>query len=322
MIKIDQKISVVITVLNEATTVNALLVALQKQQLQPAEVIIVDGGSTDETLQILNNFKDLSLRVFQKNGNRSVGRNEAFKQAQHELIAITDAGCIPDPDWLLELTKTFKDMSVVAGYYDAEPKNSFQSAVIPYALVMPDRLDPNNFLPATRSMLLPKSIWKQLGGFNELLPDNEDYEFAHKIKRAKVPIIFTSAAKVLWLPPSTFTQFVEMIFRFARGDAFAGIWRPKVLFIFARYLLGLTSVIAMLQLTNERNAMILFLISLAAYLTWAVQKNVRYVPDGWYWLPLLQLGADMGVMLGSIQGLLLNLLRSLDQHTPKSDHQK
>jgi hypothetical protein len=40
------------------------------------------------------------------------------------------------------------------------------------------------------------------------------------------------------------------------------------------------------------------------YLAWAISKNVRYAPQGWYWLPVLQLTADVSVMAGSLVGWL------------------
>src|SRR5258708_30319562 len=94
------KISVIITVLNEAKTIERLLSALEKQTDLPDEVVIVDGGSTDQTRAIVENFSErhpeLDIHLSQKQANRSVGRNAAISMTKYESIAITAAACMPD----------------------------------------------------------------------------------------------------------------------------------------------------------------------------------------------------------------------------------
>ncbi len=304
------KVSLIITVLNEEQSILWLLEAVAGQTVLPYEVIICDGGSHDDTQLLITQFAQthphLRIRLIQKKGNRSVGRNAAIAAAQQEIIAVTDAGCIPHKDWLSELLKAkppeAQDEWVVAGYYDAQPKNAFEAAVVPYVLVMPDKVHPQNFLPATRSMLLTKNAWMKAGRFNELFDDNEDYAFAHKLREQKIPIFFTNSAKVTWIPRHTLRQFFWMIFRFARGDMFAGIVRPKLILIFVRY-------ICLLLLVKFFWP---FAIGLFAfYLVWSIQKNSRYVSHAWYWLPVLQIVSDIAVMMGSVVGWW----RRLTHHT-------
>ncbi len=300
-------ISLIITVYNEADTIDSLIESLASQTIQPKEVIIVDGGSTDETwslLQSLQTSADIHLKVFQKSGNRSVGRNYAISQASSALVAITDAGCLPHPDWLEELGNAYFETSasVIAGYYSARPETPFEEAVIPYVLVMPDKVNPLTFLPATRSMMIEKKVWQELNGFNEQLSDNEDYDFAQRLRQAGYEIAFAPKARVRWIPRSDLLSFGWMIYRFARGDVQAGLIRPKVIVIFARYMLvGL--LVTGLLLTNKVTSL-LFLLGflLLLYSTWAIFKNLRYVPNGWYWLPVLQIVSDIEVMVGSVSG--------------------
>src|SRR6266704_3477057 len=105
MSKVSQSplhISLIITVLNEEKTIGQLLAAISDQTQLADEVIIVDGGSIDRTQLIVSQFAQahpqLKLRLLQKKGNRSVGRNEAIRRAQNQVIAITDAGCLPHRD--------------------------------------------------------------------------------------------------------------------------------------------------------------------------------------------------------------------------------
>src|SRR5688500_12845752 len=116
------KVSCIVTVLNEEATIERLLTALAHQTHQPDEIIIVDGGSKDSTVEKIANFtlqdapehveKDVHdvgekpkaqepvKKVIEKKGNRAVGRNEAVRVATGEIIVCTDAGCIPDKHWV------------------------------------------------------------------------------------------------------------------------------------------------------------------------------------------------------------------------------
>lgn len=295
-------VTVIVTVLNEATTLPALLTALQSQTYTPTEVIITDGGSSDATLEVLHAAE---VTVLTKKGNRSVGRNAAIAAAQTELIAITDAGCVPQDDWLESLVQCYlkTKRQVIAGYYVGVAHTPFEEAVIPYALVMPDRVVPDAFLPATRSMLLQKQVWHELGGFDTALSDNEDYAFAHALQRAGYEMGFCGDAIVRWQPRSTLPAFWSMIYRFARGDVRAGILRTRVLLVFARYFALLMLASVLFVRNSVAHVVLTLTVLLAVYCLWAVAKNKKYVQRGWYWLPILQITADLAVMAGSLAGV-------------------
>jgi len=312
--KDKDKISLIVTILNEAQNIELLLSSIIMQERKPEEVVIADGGSEDNTvdqikeyLQLgnLNKVKEIKhgfdihnlgidFKILKKKGNRSVGRNYAINHASHDIIAITDAGCILDSKWLAELEKKIDDADVVAGYYNSDPIGSFEEAVVPYVLVMPDRVNAQNFLPATRSMMIRRDVFEEMGGFDKKLSDNEDYALAKKMERSKVKIVFAQKAIVTWIPRSSIKSFFVMIMRFARGDIKAGIVRPKVISIYVRYL----ALILLFILDFKMGALLL-----ALYLSWAVMKNKKYVKTGWYYLPLLQVISDLAVMWGSLQGL-------------------
>lgn len=301
--------AVIITVRNESRTIDALLHRLVRQTLTPSEVIIADGASSDSTFRRLLAWqkRDLpfALHVLAIPGNRSRGRNAAIAASSAEWVAITDAGCVPDPDWLAELVtqQRVSQAQVVAGYYRAAHSNSaLAQAMVPFALVMPDQLNPDDFLPATRSMLVQREIWEQLGGFDESLSDNEDYAFAQQLDTHHINRSFTSRAVVAWRPRENWRAIAIMFFRFARGDVRAGIWRTRVQALFARYLL-LMGVGGLVWWWRTWWLAILLLGWLSVYSFYAVYKHRRHVPrTAWYWLPILQLTADVFVMTGSLAG--------------------
>jgi len=299
------KVSLVVTVLNEEKTVKALLKSIAHQTLPPDEVIIVDGGSTDRTVKKLQEDKLKPRVIVAKGANRAKGRNLGVNYSENEIIAITDAGGTLDKNWLKEITRPFKDetVRVVAGYYRAKAKTIFEKCVTPYALVMPDKVNPQTFLPASRSLAIKKEAFWQVGGFPERFSDNEDFVFANRLRKERVKIVFQKAAVVNWFPRSSLKGFWTMIYRFSRGDARAGLRRLKVLSIFWRYFIFLSLLAIGQVLFPEATYLLAVIFSL--YLLWSVVKNFRYVKNwqAFFWLPVLQLTADWAVMAGTLEGI-------------------
>ena len=292
------KISFITTVLNEEKTIDLLLDSLLLQTEKPEEVVIVDGGSKDRTLQILEKRnwelakQGIKVLIIVKKGNRAVGRNEAVRQATGEVIALTDAGCELDHNFLKQITDPFGNpkVEVVAGYYKAKTKTVFEKCVVPFVLVMPDKLKPESFLPSSRSMAIKRNLFLKLGGFPEECSDNEDYVFAQRLVKKGIKIHFAKNALVYWLPRTNLFSFFLMIYRFARGDSQAGLRRKKVLTVYLRYLLGVICLV--------------FPFLIFAYFLWSIKKNYRYVKHwlAFLYLPLLQITADLAVMTGSLRG--------------------
>lgn len=306
-----EMISLIVTVYNEEETIDALLNSILSQTYFPHEIIIVDGGSSDRTVEKIKNRvkeferKKVSLQIFIKRGNRAVGRNEAIKRAKGSIILCTDAGCILDKYWVEKIIKQFQENSVdvVAGYYKGHAKTVFQKCLVPYVLVMPDKVDEHNFLPASRSMAFRKKIWERVGGFPEEYSFNEDYVFAKSLKKNGAKIVFEKEAIVYWIPRKNIKEAFVMFFKFAYGDIQAGIIRIKVIFIFLRYLLFL-SLITYLFINYSILGSVFTMSLTFIYIAWSISKNYKYVNDvrAIVILPVLQIVCDIAVIGGSFVG--------------------
>lgn len=310
------KTSFITTIINEEESIGKLLESLKLQSQKPDEIIITDGKSTDKTVDRIKNYElrikeeGIVFKLIVKKGNRSKGRNAAIKNSTGDIILCSDAGCLLDKNWIKNITKPFENsnVDVVAGYYKGKAENNFQKCLIPYVLVMPDRVDPNNFLPATRSMAFRKSVWEKIGGFDEKLSHNEDYAFAKKLQKNNINIYFEKSAIVFWYPPKTFIKAFIMFFRFAYGDIEARIYRPKALLILLRYLIGISLIIVSI-LFNLLFVEILLVAGLLIYFKWAIVKNYKYVNNksAFFYLPILQFISDLAVITGSLSGMLFRL---------------
>ena len=90
-------ISVVVPLYNKAAHIERALRSIQRQTYEPAEVIVVDDGSTDEGGKIVRQFEMKGLRLIrQDNQGASAARNRGLKDAHMDFVAFLDA----DDEWL------------------------------------------------------------------------------------------------------------------------------------------------------------------------------------------------------------------------------
>lgn len=117
-------VTVVMTVKNDAVGCAVTLDSLAAQARLPDEIIIVDGGSTDGTVEVIRKHaaRNPRIQLIEAVGtNIAQGRNIAADAAAGEIIACTDSGCRALPDWLEKLTRPFQD--------DQGPRGPFQTSL-------------------------------------------------------------------------------------------------------------------------------------------------------------------------------------------------
>jgi len=235
------RISVVVTVLNEANSLPRLLDSLVAQTRPPDEVVICDGGSTDSTLSLLKAESRLPLRVVQRPGNISQGRNAAIEAATSEIIATTDAGVCLSPQWLEKIVAPFEDAGTqtVAGFFRPDPQTVFETAM--GATVLPElrEINPTRFLPSSRSVAFRKSAWAAVGGYPEWLDYCEDLIFDFHVRERFGPFVFVPEAVVHFRPRPGLRAFFVQYYRYARGDGKADLWRRRHAIRYLTYMVAL-----------------------------------------------------------------------------------
>jgi glycosyltransferase involved in cell wall biosynthesis len=240
------KISLICTVLNEGSALPRLLDSLIEQTHPPDEIIFVDGGSTDDTVAILQTYAaryQLPLRVIVETGaNISRGRNMAIEAAAGPIIASTDAGVRLDRRWLERLLKPFQtnpQAAAVAGFFAPDPQTAFEVAMGATVLPLLADINPPTFLPSSRSVAFLKSAWQAVGGYPEWLDYCEDLIFDFRLRDKLGPFIFAPDALVYFRPRSSLRAYFKQYYQYARGDGKADLWRKRHAIRYLTYLAGL-----------------------------------------------------------------------------------
>ncbi len=307
-------VSLIATVKNEGEALRPLLDSMLDQTRPPDEVVICDGGSTDTTLTILEEYRRwLPLRVIVAPGtNISQGRNRAIEAATGDVIAATDAGVVLSPTWLEDLAAPFSETSVqvVSGWFEADPYTDFE--VVMGATVLPsvEDVDPATFLPSSRSVAFRKSAWAAVGGYPEWLEHSEDLVFDMALRDQFGPFAFAPDAVAYFRPRSSLRSYYRQYFAYARGDGKANLWPKRHLIRYATYFLALPLLLRMIWRERWPGWMLLAL-GVGAY---SRRPAERLWYNTWGWrppararafalIPIIRFVGDVAKMLGYPAGI-------------------
>jgi glycosyltransferase involved in cell wall biosynthesis len=316
-------------VLDEAAGVDELFASIAAQTRPPDQIVVADGGSIDDTVAAVAAWRDRGLPVevlICPGANISAGRNAAIGHVQADLIAVTDAGVRLDPGWLAALIAPFESPEppdVVAGFFEPDPRSTFELAL--GATTLPTREDvrPERFLPSSRSVAFTRAAWERVGGYPEWLDYCEDLVFDLALQAAGYRFAWAPDAVVHFRPRPTARAFFRQYYLYARGDGKADLWRTRHAIRYATYL-GLAPV---LVLARSRPWLLAPLaLAAAGYVRrpyarlWpglaplpARQRAVAIA-----WVPLIRLIGDVAKMLGYPSGIAWRWMERRDPAEPSA----
>ncbi|MGP8269755.1 MAG: glycosyltransferase [Terracidiphilus sp.] len=235
-----QPVTIIATVLNEVKEIARLVPSLLAQDPAPAEVIIVDGGSTDGTwdwlLQaqrenpILLVIRDETCNLKHSPGPISRGRNVAIAAARSQIIACADAGCTYRPDWLARITAPLLDSTAEyalgGSCIDPVDPTVWDLASSTFFGVKLSPSTPSKSCTA-RSMAFRKDLWNRIGGFTETVFFGEDTLFDLEARRLTPPA-FVDGAKAIYRPQYNFVTAFNQLASYSVSDGILGVRRARL----------------------------------------------------------------------------------------------
>ena len=320
------KVSVVVPVRDEEDSIRELLDSLLTQTRPPEEIVITDGGSTDATPQIIEEYisKGAPVRLIRAGAALpGRGRNLGAAQASHEWLGFTDGGIRLENNWLEALVaKAEADDQIDIVYGSCLPvTDTFftQCAAIAY---VPPPTPHDGIVTRPRfiaSSLLRREAWQAVNGFPEQLRSAEDLIFMDRIENAGYRFVFEPRAQVHWRLRPTLRSTFKRFLVYSRNNIRAGLFRKWQATILIKYY-GVLAVLLAAALIFKPSLwwfpVATWLLLLTARAAVAIRRNRFCYPASF--VQNLRRGAmivsviavlDAAAILGSIQWLLLDCFR-------------
>jgi len=187
----SEDVAVIVPNFNKKKTLRACLESVYAQTHPPAEVIVVDDGSTDGSLEIAREFP---CTLVELPGNRgpSAARNIGVESSSAPLLFFLDSDTALAPDAIQNAVRAFldtPDCGMVQGVYDKEPL--YDDGPVERYRVACEHFDRREsvatFLSCT---LIARTVFHEAGGLDERLRDGEDFEFGTRVP-AKYRLVVT-----------------------------------------------------------------------------------------------------------------------------------
>jgi len=245
------RVSVIIPCRNEAGRIEALLEAVRVQDVPIEEIIVADDGSTDDSAEVVSAYQQrhLNFRLrWLSMSSRGIpaAMNQAIRLAVGDVIVRLDGHSLPPPDYVRRSVATLgkTGAGVVGGVWTIVPGEANRVAeAIACAVAHPVGAGDAAYRTARKVGRGPtevdtvpfgcfrKTTWEGLGGFNERLLANQDYEFNYRVRASGSTVVLDSDIRCTYFARSTLAGLARQYFRY-------GWWKAQMLKYHPRSLRG------------------------------------------------------------------------------------
>lgn len=202
-------VTIIIPVYNSSQYINSTLESVKSQFYPSIEIICVNDGSTDNSLEILNHYRDRIIIIDQTNQGQCAASNAGLKVAKGDYIKFFDADDIMNPEHIeLQVKRLNGRQDAIAScewgrFYDGNPEST---------LFIPEPvwhdMKPLDWIKTALAQkadmmgawlwLIPRQIIEKTGGWDERLSLNNDFEFSTRLLLAANEVLFTPGAKIYY----------------------------------------------------------------------------------------------------------------------------
>jgi cellulose synthase/poly-beta-1,6-N-acetylglucosamine synthase-like glycosyltransferase len=222
-----KSVSIIIPTFNGASRIGNCLDALLPQIAERnAEILVVNDGSTDNTVEVVERYSGVRL-ITQANSGPAAARNHGANEARGTIILFTDDDCVPLPDWLGAMLAPFHDPEVVGakGIYRTRQKSLAARFV---QIEYEDRyrlmagFDYIDFVD-TYSAAFRRDRFLEMTGYDTSFPVAcaEDIELSYRMSARGWKMKFAPGAIVYHTHPDTLSRYLKKKYKFAFWRVFA-----------------------------------------------------------------------------------------------------
>jgi len=255
-------VSVIVPVLNAESTIKSLLDSLVKVDYdkERIEVILVDGGSTDKTREIIETYP-VKL-VLEPRRGLNVARNTGLRNSRGEIVLFTDSDCIVPEDWVKKMVSNFEDIKVgCAGGNALRYEETFLSrysdeSIMPVLRIFKKREVLDNVelplrYPAGCNMAFRRVVFDEVGGFDEdIWYGFDEDELVERVCRVGYKMVLDPETTVRHQHRGAVPRLLRQTFNYGRGGSLL-FRKKKMKDRIARYNLAtLTSFLIWLSITT------------------------------------------------------------------------
>lgn len=229
------EVSVIIPTLSSAESLDRCLTSIVMNNTKhKLELIIVDGGSTDETRNIATKYTDRI--IVEKGCFRGTARNIGVKSAHGKIVCFTDSDCVVPKNWVTELVDNLLELNgkdermvgVGGGNVPLIEGSSLVelaiSAVVRSPLVSYKARNMSVYGNAHENLHNPpvnsayfKWVVEEVGGFGEEYNSGEDMELDAKIHEKGYKLYYLPNLTVYHKHRSSFKKFVKQMYNFGKA---------------------------------------------------------------------------------------------------------
>ena len=218
------RVSVVVCAYNAERTIDRCLASLSALNYPDYEVIVVNDGSRDRTLEIAEGYGFCRI-ISQPNKGLSIARNVGAEAASGKIVAYTDSDCVADPDWLSYLVAKMETSNLAAcgGPNFPPPEDALVPAVVAVAPGGPTHVLISDEVAehiAGCNMAFAREALLRLGGFDPIYrAAGDDVDICWRFQDAGYVIGFSPAAVVWHFRRNTVSAYLNQQRGYGKAEA-------------------------------------------------------------------------------------------------------